>query len=357
MIVPSRFMGLAAGLDCNGRDGLPLVSLRGDAYVGAWSAGRAAAIALEQAMPATGRFERVRLGRTSLEVSRICFGTGARGAHDAISDEVVRAIFDGPANFLDTSRNYGRGGSEQTIGRVTAERGGLPDGFVLATKIDRDFETNVFDRARARRSLEESMAALGLDHIPLMHLHDPQFASTPAEIDGAIAELFKMKEEGLIDATGLGIGPMDVLMPLLREWDFDAMMTNNQFTLVNRHAEDAIEFALAKGTAVLNGAPYAGGVLAKGPASYPRYVYQEMSEAVLEPIRAVEAVCARHGVPTGAAALQFSMRDSRITSTVVGVTQPERIAQTLEWARWPIAQQAWEELTSLPYAVEKVGVA
>ena len=274
MIVPSRFMGLAAGLDCNGRDGLPLVSLRGDAYVGAWSAGRAAAIALEQAMPATGRFERVRLGRTSLEVSRICFGTGARGAHDAISDEVVRAIFDGPANFLDTSRNYGRGGSEQTIGRVTAERGGLPDGFVLATKIDRDFETNVFDRARARRSLEESMAALGLDHIPLMHLHDPQFASTPAEIDGAIAELFKMKEEGLIDATGLGIGPMDVLMPLLREWDFDAMMTNNQFTLVNRHAEDAIEFALAKGTAVLNGAPYAGGVLAKGPASYPRYVYR-----------------------------------------------------------------------------------
>ena len=166
-----------------------------------------------------------------------------------------------------------------------------------------------------------------------------------------------MKEEGLIDATGLGIGPMDVLMPLLREWDFDAMMTNNQFTLVNRHAEDAIEFALAKGTAVLNGAPYAGGVLAKGPASYPRYVYQEMSEAVLEPIRAVEAVCARHGVPTGAAALQFSMRDSRITSTVVGVTQPERIAQTLEWARWPIAQQAWEELTSLPYATDDPMIA
>ena len=82
-----------------------------------------------------------------------------------------------------------------------------------------------------------------------------------------------------------------------------------------------------------------------------------MSEAVLEPIRAVEAVCARHGVPTGAAALQFSMRDSRITSTVVGVTQPERIAQTLEWARWPIAQQAWEELTSLPYATDDTMIA
>ena len=301
-------------------------------------------------MPATGRFERVRLGRTSLEVSRICFGTGARGALDPISDEVVRAIFDGPVNFLDTSRNYGLGGSEQAIGRVTAERGGLPQGFVLGTKLDRDFATDVFDRARARRSLEDSMAALGLDRIPLVHLHDPQFASTPAEVDGAIAELFKMKEEGLIEATGVAIGPIDILMPLLREWDFDAMMTNNQFTLVNRHAEEAIEFAVAKGTAVLNGAPYAGGVLAKGPASYPRYVYQEVTAEVLDPIRAVEAVCARHGVPTGAAALQFSMRDARITSTVVGVTQPERIAQTIEWARWPIPEEAWRELASLPYA-------
>ena len=308
-------------------------------------------------MPATGRFERVRLGRTGLEVSRICFGTGARGAYDPISAEVVRAIFDGPVNFLDTSRNYGRGGCEEAIGRVIAERGGLPEGFVLGTKLDRDFETDVFDRARARRSLEESMAALGLDHIPLVHLHDPQFASTPAEVDGAIAELFKMKEEGLIEATGVGIGPIDILMPLLGEWDFDAMMTNNQFTLVNRHAEDAIEFALAKGTAVLNGAPYAGGVLAKGPASYPRYVYQEVTAAVLDPIRAVEAVCARHGVPTGAAALQFSMRDARITSTVVGVTQPERIAQTIEWARWPIPEEAWEELMALPYATDDPMVA
>ena len=71
---------------------------------------------------------------------------------------------------------------------------------------------------------------------------------------------------------------------------------------------------------------------------------------MLAPIRAVEAICARHGVPTGAAALQFSMRDPRITSTVVGMTKPERIQQTIDWANWPIPQAAWDELLALPFS-------
>ena len=73
-----------------------------------------------------------------------------------------------------------------------------------------------------------------------------------------------------------------------------------------------IDLARARGIAVLNAAPYAGGVLAKGSSEYPRYVYQEASDAALDPIRRIEAICARHGVPPGAAALQFSMRDPRV---------------------------------------------
>jgi D-threo-aldose 1-dehydrogenase len=63
----------------------------------------------------------------------------------------VRAVFDGPVNFLDTSRNYGFGRSEERIGEVIRERGGLPPGFVISTKLDRDMETSRFDGARARR--------------------------------------------------------------------------------------------------------------------------------------------------------------------------------------------------------------
>jgi D-threo-aldose 1-dehydrogenase len=159
-----------------------------------------------------------------------------------------------------------------------------------------------------------------------------------------------MKEEGLVTAVGLAAGPVPLMMSLLGEWPFDALITHNRFTLANRNAEPMLDFAHAKGIAVLNAAPYAGGVLAKGSDTYPRYVYQEASDQALDPIRRIEAICARHGVPPGAAALQFSIRDPRVTSTVCGVSRPERVAQTLEWANWPIPEAAWSELLSLPFA-------
>ena len=265
------------------------------------------------------------------------------------------AIFDGPVNFLDTSRNYGMGRSEERIGEAIRARGGLPEGFVISSKLDRDMETNRFDASRARRSLDESLKALGLSKMHLLHLHDPEHATADSPIGGkggAVAELFHMKEEGLCDAVGLAAGAVDVMMPLLKEFDFDALITHNRFTLLNRNAGAMIDFAVGKGMAVLNAAPYASGVLAKGSGTYTRYVYQEATDAMLAPVRRVEEICARHGVPPGAAALQFSLRDKRIASTIIGVTKPERVKETLDWAAFPIPQTAWDELLALPFATD-----
>jgi D-threo-aldose 1-dehydrogenase len=267
----------------------------------------------------------------------------------------VRAIFDSPVNFLDTARLYGFGRSEQRIGEVIRERGGLPRGFVLSTKLDRDPQTNLFDASQARRSLEQSLKALGVDKLGLLNLHDPEHSASLKEIGGpkgAIEELFRMKDEGFADAVGLAAGVVDAMIPLLRAFPFDALITHNRFTLANRNAEAMIDLAIARKTAVLNAAPYAGGVLAKGSAAYTRYVYQEASAEMLGPIRRIEAVCERHGVPPGAAALQFSMRDPRIASTVCGVTKPERVEQTLAWASFVIPEAFWEDVASIPASMD-----
>jgi D-threo-aldose 1-dehydrogenase len=271
------------------------------------------------------------------------------------AEATVRAIFDGPANFLDTSRIYGMGRSEERIGAVIRERGGLPSGVVLSTKLDRDPQTNAFDAVQARRSLEQSCKALGVQTIDLLHLHDPEHARSLEEATssaGALGELFRMKEEGLVKAVGLAAGHVSIMMPLLRDWDFDALITHNRFTLVNRNAEAMMDLASSRGIAVLNAAPYASGVLAKGSTSYRRYVYQEATDAVLEPIRRIEQICERYSVPPGAVALQFSMRDPRITSTICGVSKPERVRQTLEWAGFPIPEALWEDLRSVPHATD-----
>ena len=302
---------------------------------------------------------KTRLGRTALEVTPICFGTSAIGdmpdsygyaVDEARARATLRAIFAGPANFIDTSRIYGAGRSEERIGAALGEIGGLPKGFVVSTKLDRDFTTGRFDAARARRSLEESLKALGLPRIHLMHLHDPEHCPSLAEVTaktGPIAELFKMKAEGLVEAVGLAAGRIDIMMPLLKDWDFDALITHNRFTLINRNAEAMIELAANRGTAVLNAAPYASGVFAKGSAAYPRYAYQDANAAMLAPVKQVEAICARYAVPPGAAALQFSLRDKRIASTICGVSKPERVAETIAWAAHPIPEAAWEELAAI----------
>ena len=237
-----------------------------------------------------GVMNKVRLGRTDLMVTSIGFGTSGLGdmpdtyGYGVDADRAkatVVAIFGGSANLIDTSRLYGMGRSEERIGAVIRERGGLPPGFVVSTKLDRDPETNRFDAAQARRSIEQSLKALGLERVDLLHLHDPEHARSFKEAtarDGALGELFRIKEEGLAKAVGLAAGIVTQMMPLLNDWDFDALITHNRFTLANRNADAMLNLARARGIAVINAAPYASGVLAKGSDAYPRYVYQEASD-------------------------------------------------------------------------------
>ncbi len=306
--------------------------------------------------------EKREIGRTGLMVPPIAFGTSGLGnmpdtygyeVGEARALDTVRAILALEDGFLDSSRNYGLGRSEERVGMVVREMGGWPAGRVLSTKLDRDADDR-FDGDVARRSFEASLAALGVDRVDILHLHDPEHAADLGEITGkggAIEALMRIKEEGLATAVGLAAGRIEVMMPLLRDFDFDVLITHNRLTLVNRNAEPLLELAGARGVSVLNAAPYAGGALAKG-AAHGRYVYQEATEATMAPVRRVEEICARHGVPPGAVALQFSMRDPRVTATICGVSRPERVAETLAWADFPVPEAVWEELAGLAFATD-----
>ena len=312
-------------------------------------------------MPDTSELREI--AKTGVRVPAIAFGTSGLGhmpdtyGYD-VSEEraiaTVKAVLAQPHGFIDSSRLYGMGRSEERVGMAVRELGGWPKGRVLSTKLDRDPDTGRFDAAQVRRSLEASLEALGLDRVDILHLHDPEYAADLNEVTGkggAVDELFRMKEEGLARAVGLAAGRIDVMMPMLRDRDFDALVTHNRHTLVNRNAEPMIELALERGIAVFNAAPYAGGALAKGAAN-AKYVYQDPTEEMKAPVRRVEEICAHYGVPPGAAALQFSLQDPRITATICGVTRPERVQETLDWASWPISAEAWEELLALPYSTD-----
>ena len=100
---------------------------------------------------------------------------------------------------------------------------------------------------------------------------------------------------------------------------------------------------------MINAAPYGSGMLAKGPDAYARYAYQDAPAEMVDRARRMAAVCAEYAVPLPAAALQFSLRDPRITSTVVGMSRAERIAQTVELSQHSIPDALWPRLDAIGF--------
>lgn len=303
-------------------------------------------------------FARRVLGRTGLLVTPICVGGGPLGSmpdlfgYDVSSEqgtETAVAAFTGPFNFLDTAAGYSDGESERRIGAALRQVGGVPDGFVLATKVDRDFGTGDYSGDQVRRSAEGSLERLGLDSLPLVYLHDPEHISFEEGMapGGPVEALVELHRQGVIEHLGVAGGPVDLLARYLRTGIFEALITHNRWTLVDRSAGDLIDEAVSLGVGVVNGAPFGGGVLAKGTAVLPKYAYRAAGDEVLRRIRAMEETCAAHGVPLAAAALQFSLRDPRITSTIAGISRPERVAATARMATWDIPEDLWDILAPL----------
>jgi D-threo-aldose 1-dehydrogenase len=298
------------------------------------------------------------LGRTGLHVTPVCIGGGPLGSMPLVfgyetpeerAIETVLAAFESRIHFLDTAAGYSDGASERRIGEAIRRRGGLPEGFVVATKVDADSITGDYSAAQVRRSCEGSLERLGLDRIPLLYLHDPEVASFDDLVapGGAVDELVKLRDEGLAEHLGLAGGPVELMSRYLDRGVFEVLISHNRWTLLDRSADRLFDHATEMGVAIVNGAPFGGGILAAGTSGRTTYAYQAASPQQLEAVRRIEAICSAAGVPLAAAALQFSMREPRVSSTIVGVSRPERIAETERLAAWPIPEEVWAQLATV----------
>jgi D-threo-aldose 1-dehydrogenase len=258
----------------------------------------------------------------------------------------LRETFASPIGFVDTAAAYGDGKSERRIGLLLRKLGGLPPDVVLSTKADRDLRSGDYSGEQIRRSIERSLKLLGLDRLQLVFLHDPEHTSFEAAMarGGPVEVLHTFKDQGVIEHIGVAGGPIDLLIRFVETGAFEAVITHNRYTLLSRAAEPLLEVAVARGLGVLNAAPYGSGLLAKGPGVYPRYAYAEAPPDLVGRAAAMADACQEYDVPLAAAALQFSLRNARITSTIVGMTRPERVRQTLELASQPIPDELWARL-------------
>ena len=301
----------------------------------------------------------LQLGKTRFSVTPVCVGTSALGsfptqygyevsAKQAV--ETILRVLRGPFNFIDTSNEYGNGGdSERRIGQAIKENGGLPPNVVVATKVDPIPGTNDFSGERVKRSVAESLERLGLDRLQVVHFHDPEkisFAEGMAK-GGPVEALVKLRHEGLIEFIGVAGGPIDLMLQYLGTGLFDVCISHNRFTLVDQTASPLMDEARRRGLGFVNCAPYGGGMLVKGPVAIPRYCYAPASARTIERVKKMESACANYGVPLAAAALQYSTRDGRVASTVVGMSDPTRVDQTVRLLEAQIPNALWAILEPL----------
>ncbi|WP_375388272.1 aldo/keto reductase [uncultured Amnibacterium sp.] len=296
------------------------------------------------------------LGGTGLAVSALTLGGAPLGSmpesfgyevgeQDAV--DLVRAVLRSGIRTIDTANGYSEGRSEQRIGRALREEDGLPADALVVTKVDaRDGD---YSGDRVRRSLEESRARLGLETLPLVHLHDPEFHdfATMTAPGGAVDALVDARERGQVAHIGLAGGDVHQLRRYLDLGVFEVLLVHNRWTLVDRSAGPLIEEAAARGLGVMNAAVLGGGILTGTRRTSDRYGYRTAPRAVLHAVDRMHDVCRTHGTDLGTAAIRFSTREPRIHTTVVGISKQQRIAPTLAASTADLPEVFWDELEAM----------
>jgi D-threo-aldose 1-dehydrogenase len=310
------------------------------------------------------------LGSSGVTVTRLMFGGAPIGGLFAPVDEdaalaTLEAAWAAGIRAFDTAPHYGVGLSERRIGRFLA---GRPRGeYVLSTKVGRLLEpasqstsvegaegfygtpklTRVRDYSRdgVLASLEASLDRLGTGHIDIALIHDPDDHG-PEALDGAYPALADLRAQGVIGAVGVGMNQVEMLEWFLPRTDLDCVLVAGRYTLLDTRAAAALlPECQRRGVGVLAGGVFNSGVLADpGPAA--TYDYQPAQPDVVERARRIAAVCARHGLPIGAAALQFALRHPAVTAAVVGARSPGEIGTDVGYLAGQVPDALFEELAA-----------
>ncbi len=296
------------------------------------------------------------LGSTGLDISAVTVGGSPLGsmpaafgyevaAEDAI--DLVAAVLESPIRSIDTSNGYSDGESERRIGAGIARRGGLPADFLVTTKVDP--RNGDYSGERVRASVRESRERLGVDALPLVHLHDPE--GFPWEVmtapGGAVDTLVQLRDEGEIGHIGLAGGPLGLMERYLGLGVFEVLLVHNRWTLVDRSADGILDRAAANGLGVVNAAIYGGGILAAPRSGTTKYAYREAAPETLRAIEAMTVLCEEFDTDLPTAALQFSLRDARVHSTIVGISKLSRLDGLVRAAETALPDEFWDRLETL----------
>lgn len=322
---------------------------------------------------------RRRLGKSGVELTAMGFGGAPLGelftrVSDADAEATLAAAWEHGIRYFDTAPWYGRGQSEHRLGRFLY-RWPRQD-FVLSTKVGRilkaprhpdAFETgfwagglhfdHVFDYSYdgIMRAYEDSLQRLGMNRVDLLIIHDLDYwhHAVEAKVAAYLGQLAtsgwraleELRSAGLIKGVGAGINELGLMPRFLDLVDLDFFLLALRYTLMEHDVlDEELPYCQSRDVGIVVGGVFSSGITATGPVPGAKYNYADATPEVIEKVRRMEAVCARHGVALPAAALQFPLAHPAVTSVIPGGFEPAHVAANLDHMRTAIPADLWAEL-------------
>ena len=296
------------------------------------------------------------LGKTGLELPILSFGASSLGQEfrKVNLEEALRSVhvtLDCGLNFIDTSPFYGRGMSEVLLGQ--ALRGVARDSYTLCTKLGRyDLAHFDFSAKRVAESVDVSLHRLGTDHLDVVLCHDIEFVPMQQIVDETLPALRKIQQSGKVRFVGISGYPMKAFQFVLAQAELDCVLSYNQYTLQNtRFADELVPQLKSRGVGVMNAGPFSARLLTNAPL--PDWLKDP--EEVKAAARKAAAHCQSRGVDIAQLALQFSIANPDITTTVAGSANPENIRKWSQWAAAPIDETLLREVQDIFAPVKNLG--
>jgi D-threo-aldose 1-dehydrogenase len=322
--------------------------------------------------------DRRTLGKAGVEVTIMGFGGAPLGnMYQAFSDAqaraTVEACYDAGIRYFDTAPLYGFGLSEHRLGE--ALRGRNRAEFVLSTKVGRLLKpgdpatlddgqfkgslpfAQIYDYSYdgVMRSFEDSLQRLGTWRIDILLVHDLDVWTHKTEaarrtrveefMAGGYRAMIKLRDEGAVRAIGAGINETAACQDLAERGDFDCFLLAGRYTLLEQAPlDELLPLCERRRIALIIGGAYNTGILATGAVPGAYFQYAPAPEEIMERVRRIEAVCARHGVRLPTAALQFPLGHPAVATVIPGTRSPAEVAQNVEIFAPEIAAEFWAEL-------------
>ena len=309
--------------------------------------------------------QKIGMKRVDLELTRLSLGTAPlaglfKSVDISESDQLIRTALDNGMNYFDTAPLYGHGLAEERLGRILSN---VTKPFVLQTKVGRvlnwvekadpvpwfpDADPHiqpVFDYSAdgIKRSLDESLKRLGVDHIDIALMHDAENHISEA-INIAYPVLADLKRQGIIKAIGIGINLCDVAIEIMKNVDLDIVLLAGRYTLLDQSAQNKLlPYALERRVDITIGGVFNSGVLAD-PKPGATFEYLPASDEIIKKAQEIGAFLKNLGIPLTAAALQFPLRHPAVTSVLTGSRNSKELLANAADFDLELPEDIWNQL-------------